>query len=118
MARVALCDRCGAVIKGQIVKQISFAWNPSRVTVYDVCDKCYDRFEKCMKTKEEDTIIELAIGARFYYEGKFCEVTETEIDFRCEKCVFEADIDTCGKTECLAKERHDGKSVCFKEANE
>ena len=54
MARVALCDRCGAVIKGQIVKQISFAWNPSRVTVYDVCDKCYDELEECMKTKEEE----------------------------------------------------------------
>ena len=60
-------------------------------------------------------MVEMTIGSRFYHKDKLCEVTETEIDFRCEKCVFEADIDTCGKTECLAKERHDGNSVFFKE---
>ena len=54
MARVALCDRCGALIKDSVIKQISFAWNPSRITVYDVCDKCYDELEKSMKAKEEE----------------------------------------------------------------
>ena len=54
MARVALCDRCGALIKDSVIKQISFAWNPSRITVYDVCDKCYDKLNECMITKEEE----------------------------------------------------------------
>ena len=54
MARVALCDMCGAVIRDAIVKQVSFAWNPSRITVYDVCDKCYDELEKIMKIKKEN----------------------------------------------------------------
>ena len=53
MARVALCDMCGAVIRDAIVKQVSFAWNPSRITAYDVCDQCYDKLEKCMKIREE-----------------------------------------------------------------
>lgn len=54
MARVTLCDRCGAVIKDQIVKQVGFELNPSRKTVYDVCDKCYGELEKCMKTNKEE----------------------------------------------------------------
>ena len=54
MARVALCDRCGALIKDSVIKQISFAWNPSRITVYDVCDKCYDELNECMITKGEE----------------------------------------------------------------
>ena len=53
MARVALCDMCGAVIRDAIVKQVSFAWNPVRITSYDVCDKCYDKLEMCMKIREE-----------------------------------------------------------------
>lgn len=53
MARVALCDRCGAVIKTPFIKHVSFEFNPSRITVYDLCDKCYITLEKCMKTKEE-----------------------------------------------------------------
>ena len=53
MARVALCDRCGALIKDSIIKQISFAWDPIRITVYDVCDKCYDELEKSIKIKQE-----------------------------------------------------------------
>ena len=54
MARVALCDRCGAVIRGPIIKHISFELNPSRITDYDVCDKCYAELEESMKTKEEE----------------------------------------------------------------
>lgn len=52
MARVALCDRCGAVIRDTIVKQISFEWNPSRIEAYDVCDKCYDELRESMKISE------------------------------------------------------------------
>ena len=52
MARVALCDRCGAVIRSAIVKQVRFAPNPTSNKVYDVCDKCYDELEECMKIKE------------------------------------------------------------------
>ena len=29
MARVALCDRCGAIIRDAIIKQVSFSLNPS-----------------------------------------------------------------------------------------
>ena len=54
MARVALCDRCGALIKDSVIKQISFAWDPCSVTVYDVCDKCYDMLKDCMRTKKEE----------------------------------------------------------------
>lgn len=54
MARVALCDRCGAIIRDYIIKQVSFALNPSyKSVVYDVCDKCYDELEKSMKIKKE-----------------------------------------------------------------
>ena len=53
MARVALCDRCRALIKDSVIKYVSFEFNPSRITVYDLCDKCYITLEKCMKTKEE-----------------------------------------------------------------
>lgn len=54
MARIALCDRCGALIKDYDIKQISFARDPIRITVYDVCDKCYDELEKYMKTKKKE----------------------------------------------------------------
>ena len=54
MARVALCDRCGAIIRDAIIKQVSFALNPSYKAVsYDVCDKCYDELEKSMKINKE-----------------------------------------------------------------
>ena len=56
MARVALCDRCGAIIRDTIIKQVSFALNPSyKVVAYDVCDKCYDELEKSMKINKEKT---------------------------------------------------------------
>lgn len=32
---------------------------------------------------------EMKVGSRFWYDGKLCEVAETEIDFGCEKCVFD-----------------------------
>ena len=54
MARVALCDKCGAIIRDAIIKQVSFALNPSyKAVAYDVCDKCYDELEKSMKINKE-----------------------------------------------------------------
>lgn len=63
-------------------------------------------------------MIEMTVGSRFWYDRRLCEVAETEIDFRCEKCVFDADRYTCENTECRAAKRHDGKSVCYKEVTE
>lgn len=54
MGKIVLCDRCEAIIKNTVVKQVSFAASPSHITFYDVCDKCYDKLEECMKTKEAD----------------------------------------------------------------
>lgn len=54
MARVALCDRCGAVIRTAVVKQVRFVPNLTSNRVYDVCDKCYDELEKCMKINKEE----------------------------------------------------------------
>ena len=42
-------------------------------------------------------MIEMTVGSRFWYDRRLCEVAETEIDFRCEKCVFDADRYTCEK---------------------
>ena len=54
MARVALCDRCGAIIRDAVVKQIGFSLSPKYAPVlYDVCDKCYDELEKSMKINKE-----------------------------------------------------------------
>ena len=54
MARVALCDRCGALIKDSVIKQISFARDPIHITVYDICDKCYDELDERMKINKEE----------------------------------------------------------------
>ena len=54
MAKIVLCDRCGAVIKTPFIKHVSFEFNPSRITVYDLCDKCYDELEEYMKINKEE----------------------------------------------------------------
>lgn len=54
MGKIVLCDICEAIIKNAIVKQVRFIASPSRITFYDVCDKCYDELEECMKTKKEE----------------------------------------------------------------
>lgn len=54
MARVALCDRCGAVIRTLPVKQVRFAPNLTSNNVYDVCDKCYHELEEHMKINKEE----------------------------------------------------------------
>ena len=58
---------------------------------------------------------EMTVGSRFLYDGKLCEVAETEIDFECKKCVFDEDRYKCKNTECRASKRNDDKSVYFKE---
>lgn len=60
-------------------------------------------------------MVEMTIGSRFYYNDKLCEVVETEIDYSCNRCIFDADANTCDNTECRASKRHDRKPVYFKE---
>ena len=58
-------------------------------------------------------MIELAIGTRFYYKGRLCEVVE--IGYKLG-CCFECDISDskCDIMSCTPISRHDGKNVCFK----
>ena len=59
------------------------------------------------------TMIDLAVGTRFYYRGRLCEVIEVGSKSRyCEGCVIRRD--TCIELECDPEARHDGKEVCFK----
>ena len=58
-------------------------------------------------------MIDLAVGTRFYYRGRLCEVVEVGSKSRyCEGCVIRRD--TCIDLECDPEARHDGKEVCFK----
>ena len=60
-------------------------------------------------------MVEMTIGSRFYHKDKLCEVVETETDFICGECVFDAGSRKCEKSKCSIIERHDGKSVYFRE---
>ena len=55
--------------------------------------------------------IELAIGTRFRYNGKLCEVVEPEYE-RCRECVI--CYSDCKTMACEAKLRRDDTKVCFK----
>lgn len=57
-------------------------------------------------------MIDLAVGARFYYNGKLCKVVETEYDYRCSEC--DLSINECCNMSCGSGARADGKNVCFK----
>ena len=60
-------------------------------------------------------MIELAIGTRFHYKGKLCEVVELEDKYdynKCSKC--DMSFTECNVMNCALKSRKDGKSVCFK----
>ena len=57
-------------------------------------------------------MIDLAVGARFYYNGKLCEVVETEHDYKCAEC--DLSINECCNMSCGSGAREDGKNVCFK----
>ena len=55
---------------------------------------------------------DLAVGARFYYNGKLCKVVETEHDYKCAEC--DLSINECCNMSCGSGAREDGKNVCFK----
>lgn len=56
-------------------------------------------------------MIELAIGTKFYYDGRLCEVVEAQSD-KCKECVVGCNAFV--KLGCNSKYRQDGKNVCFK----
>ena len=49
-------------------------------------------------------MIELAVGTRFYYKGKLCEVSDEECA-RCMNCVNDNDVASCRLFACEQKER-------------
>ena len=57
-------------------------------------------------------MIDLAVGTRFYYNGKLCKVVETEHDYKCSEC--DLSIDKCSVMNCASVARADGKNICFK----
>ena len=57
-------------------------------------------------------MIDLALGTRFYYNGKLCKVVETEYDYRCSEC--DLSNDECCNMSCGSGARKDGKNICFK----
>ena len=57
-------------------------------------------------------MIDLAVGTRFYYNGKLCRVVETEHDYKCSEC--DLSIDKCSVMNCASVARADGKNICFK----
>ena len=56
-------------------------------------------------------MIELAIGTRFYYKGRLCEVVEVELD-HCSECVME--YSDCVSLLCEYEDRQDNTEICFK----
>ena len=57
-------------------------------------------------------MIDLAVGTRFYYNGKLCKVVETEHDYKCAEC--DLSINECCNMSCGSGAREDGKNICFK----
>lgn len=58
-------------------------------------------------------MIELAVGTRFYCEGRLCEVyANDDLDHCCDYCVLPDDV--CSVMDCGLASREDGKNVCFK----
>ena len=57
-------------------------------------------------------MIDLAIGTRFYYNGRPYKVVEIEDEyFRCSECdIFHYE---CSMFNCASASRQDGKNVCF-----
>ena len=56
-------------------------------------------------------MIELAIGTRFYYKGRLCEVVEIKYD-HCSECVME--YSDCVSLLCEHEDRQDNTEICFK----
>ena len=63
-------------------------------------------------------MVELTIGSRFRLKGKLCEVVEDKNGVECGRCVFDEYANKCIKAKCCSDERHDRKSVYFKEVKE
>lgn len=63
-------------------------------------------------------MVELAVGSKFWYRNKLCEVVEAETDSICGRCVFNTDVRKCRKAKCYSVDRHDEKSVYFREIKE
>ena len=61
-------------------------------------------------------MIDLAVGTRFHYNGKYCEVVETEQDYKCAEC--DLSLNECCNMGCGSEAREDGKNVCFKWIND
>ena len=57
---------------------------------------------------------ELTIGSRFYCGEKLLEVVEVDC-VTCKNCALASFPEECKKSVCSKAERHDHKSVCFKE---
>ena len=58
-------------------------------------------------------MIELAVGERFYYNGKYCEVVEAEPGHnKCSECDLSSD--GCCDLVCSLALREDDTEVCFK----
>ena len=58
-------------------------------------------------------MIELAVGTRFYYKGKLCEVSDEEC-VQCMNCVNDNDVASCQLFACGQEERKDKTEVFFK----
>ena len=58
---------------------------------------------------------EFLLGTRFYYKDKLVEVVESDGN-KCLDCVFSETF--CIHRKCLPVQRHDKKSVYFKEVND
>ena len=63
--------------------------------------------------------VELPIGTKFYYWNRLYEAVEADQDkYRCLKCVFYDEFwndPMCQIASCGKSDRHDKKSVFFKE---
>ena len=62
-------------------------------------------------------MIEVAVGERFYYNGKYCEVVEAEPGHnKCSEC----DLSSAGRCDlvCSLVLREDDTEVCFKLVND
>ena len=62
-------------------------------------------------------MIELAVGTKFYYEGKLCEVSDEEC-VHCTNCVFADDLASCRMFACEQSMRQDKLGVFAKEVEE
>lgn len=63
--------------------------------------------------QEGESMIELAVGTRFYYKGKLCEVSDEEC-IHCMNCVNDNDVASCRLFACEQEERKDKTGVFFK----